>query len=208
MDLFNGLLGPTQITALHVTSLDNATVAHMGTSDGRILQVEPSPQPCARSSTPSPCCSQPSVPGGAGPLSQLLAVCLQLLPERQSAARAAGCRSPWEPPALRLWGQGKVGRGGAGPGAREALTPRSHQAALQGDQGWMGPASQPPSITRATSLPRQGLPGPGRRPRLPPLPHLRALSAGTAFHGLRLVWEHVWPAEGVSCLLATGPLPP
>nr|KAF6335506.1 macrophage stimulating 1 receptor [Pipistrellus kuhlii] len=40
VDLFNGLLGPTQITALHVTSLDNATVAHMGTGDGRILQVE------------------------------------------------------------------------------------------------------------------------------------------------------------------------
>ncbi|KAK1332676.1 hypothetical protein QTO34_007359 [Cnephaeus nilssonii] len=40
VDLFNGLLGPAQITALHVTSLDNVTVAHMGTSDGRILQVE------------------------------------------------------------------------------------------------------------------------------------------------------------------------
>ncbi|XP_070247390.1 macrophage-stimulating protein receptor isoform X2 [Myotis yumanensis] len=40
VDLFNGLLGPMQITALHVTSLDNITVAHMGTSDGRVLQVE------------------------------------------------------------------------------------------------------------------------------------------------------------------------
>ncbi|EPQ07268.1 Macrophage-stimulating protein receptor [Myotis brandtii] len=38
-----------QITALHVTSLDNITVAHMGTSDGRVLQVGPrlhSPVPC------------------------------------------------------------------------------------------------------------------------------------------------------------------
>ncbi|XP_058144112.1 macrophage-stimulating protein receptor isoform X2 [Dasypus novemcinctus] len=40
VDLFNGLLGPVQITALHVTRLDNDTVAHMGTADGRILQVE------------------------------------------------------------------------------------------------------------------------------------------------------------------------
>lgn len=45
VDLFNGLLGPVQITALHVTRLDNVTVAHMGTTDGRILQVgPPSPQ--------------------------------------------------------------------------------------------------------------------------------------------------------------------
>ncbi|XP_075863966.1 macrophage-stimulating protein receptor isoform X3 [Microcebus murinus] len=40
VDLFNGLLGPVQVTALHVTRLGNATVAHMGTTDGRILQVE------------------------------------------------------------------------------------------------------------------------------------------------------------------------
>ncbi|KAM7064258.1 macrophage-stimulating protein receptor isoform 3-T4 [Molossus nigricans] len=40
VDLFNGLLGPVQVTALHVTCLDNVTVAHMGTKDGRILQVE------------------------------------------------------------------------------------------------------------------------------------------------------------------------
>ncbi|KAM6161023.1 macrophage-stimulating protein receptor [Erethizon dorsatum] len=40
VDLFNGLLGPVQITALYVTRLGNVTVAHMGTADGRILQVE------------------------------------------------------------------------------------------------------------------------------------------------------------------------
>uniref|UniRef100_A0A8C3YPR7 Macrophage-stimulating protein receptor n=1 Tax=Catagonus wagneri TaxID=51154 RepID=A0A8C3YPR7_9CETA len=40
VDLFNGLLGQVQITALYVTRLDNVTVAHMGTADGRILQVE------------------------------------------------------------------------------------------------------------------------------------------------------------------------
>ncbi|KAM4863659.1 macrophage-stimulating protein receptor [Urocitellus parryii] len=40
VDLFNGLLGSVQVTALYVTRLDNVTVAHMGTSDGRILQVE------------------------------------------------------------------------------------------------------------------------------------------------------------------------
>ncbi|XP_062970653.1 macrophage-stimulating protein receptor isoform X4 [Cynocephalus volans] len=40
VDLFNGLLGQVQVTALHVTRLDNVTVAHMGTADGRILQVE------------------------------------------------------------------------------------------------------------------------------------------------------------------------
>nr|XP_031326211.1 macrophage-stimulating protein receptor isoform X1 [Camelus dromedarius] len=40
VDLFNGLLGPVQVTALHVTRLDNVTLAHMGTADGRILQVE------------------------------------------------------------------------------------------------------------------------------------------------------------------------
>ncbi|XP_013363066.1 PREDICTED: macrophage-stimulating protein receptor isoform X1 [Chinchilla lanigera] len=40
VDLFNGLLGPAQITALYVTRLGNVTVAHMGTADGRILQVE------------------------------------------------------------------------------------------------------------------------------------------------------------------------
>lgn len=43
MDLFNGLLGSVQVTALHVTRLDNVTVAHMGTTDGRILQVSPLP---------------------------------------------------------------------------------------------------------------------------------------------------------------------
>lgn len=40
MDLFNGLLGTVEVTALYVTRLDNVTVAHMGTADGRILQVE------------------------------------------------------------------------------------------------------------------------------------------------------------------------
>ncbi|XP_006893072.1 PREDICTED: macrophage-stimulating protein receptor [Elephantulus edwardii] len=40
VDLFNGLLGTVQVTALHVTRLGNVTVAHMGTADGRILQVE------------------------------------------------------------------------------------------------------------------------------------------------------------------------
>ncbi|OBS71284.1 hypothetical protein A6R68_00117 [Neotoma lepida] len=40
VDLFNGLLGPVKVTALHVTRLGNVTVAHMGTADGRILQVE------------------------------------------------------------------------------------------------------------------------------------------------------------------------
>nr|XP_044992604.1 macrophage-stimulating protein receptor isoform X2 [Jaculus jaculus] len=40
VDLFSGLLGPVQVTALHVTRLGNITVAHMGTADGRILQVE------------------------------------------------------------------------------------------------------------------------------------------------------------------------
>ncbi|XP_047630608.1 macrophage-stimulating protein receptor isoform X7 [Phacochoerus africanus] len=40
VDLFNGLLGTVQVTALYVTCLDNVTVAHMGTADGRILQVE------------------------------------------------------------------------------------------------------------------------------------------------------------------------
>ncbi|XP_042521956.1 macrophage-stimulating protein receptor [Dipodomys spectabilis] len=40
VDLFNGLLGQMHVTALHVTRLGNITVAHMGTTDGRILQVE------------------------------------------------------------------------------------------------------------------------------------------------------------------------
>ncbi|XP_037385248.1 macrophage-stimulating protein receptor isoform X2 [Talpa occidentalis] len=40
VDLFDGLLGSVQLTALYVTRLDNVTVAHMGTTDGRILQVE------------------------------------------------------------------------------------------------------------------------------------------------------------------------
>uniref|UniRef100_A0A8C9GLH1 Hepatocyte growth factor receptor n=1 Tax=Piliocolobus tephrosceles TaxID=591936 RepID=A0A8C9GLH1_9PRIM len=40
VDLFNGLLGAVEVTALYVTRLDNVTVAHMGTADGRILQVE------------------------------------------------------------------------------------------------------------------------------------------------------------------------
>ncbi|KAL1781622.1 macrophage-stimulating protein receptor isoform X2 [Sigmodon hispidus] len=40
VDLFNGLLGSVRVTALHVTRLGNVTVAHMGTADGRILQVE------------------------------------------------------------------------------------------------------------------------------------------------------------------------
>ncbi|KAM5291873.1 macrophage-stimulating protein receptor [Ctenodactylus gundi] len=40
VDLFNGLLGPVQVTALHVTRIGNVTVAHMGTTDGRILQVQ------------------------------------------------------------------------------------------------------------------------------------------------------------------------
>lgn len=45
MDLFNGLLGAVQVTALHVTRLGNVTVAHMGTADGRILQVGPRSPP-------------------------------------------------------------------------------------------------------------------------------------------------------------------
>lgn len=45
MDLFNGMLGSVKVTALHVTRLGNVTVAHMGTADGRILQVGPSPPP-------------------------------------------------------------------------------------------------------------------------------------------------------------------
>ncbi|XP_073086700.1 macrophage-stimulating protein receptor isoform X1 [Manis javanica] len=40
VDLFNGRLEAVQVTALHVTRLGNVTVAHMGTADGRILQVE------------------------------------------------------------------------------------------------------------------------------------------------------------------------
>ncbi|XP_008851384.1 macrophage-stimulating protein receptor isoform X2 [Nannospalax galili] len=40
VDLFNGLLGTVKVTALHVTRLGNVTVAHMGTADGHILQVE------------------------------------------------------------------------------------------------------------------------------------------------------------------------
>ncbi|XP_028612495.1 macrophage-stimulating protein receptor [Grammomys surdaster] len=40
VDLFNGLLGSVKVTALHVTRLGNVTVAHMGTADGRVLQVE------------------------------------------------------------------------------------------------------------------------------------------------------------------------
>ncbi|KAK2500512.1 hypothetical protein MC885_011359, partial [Smutsia gigantea] len=40
VDLFNGRLGVVRVTALHVTRLGNVTVAHMGTADGRILQVE------------------------------------------------------------------------------------------------------------------------------------------------------------------------
>ncbi|XP_030743467.1 macrophage-stimulating protein receptor [Echinops telfairi] len=40
VDLFNGLLGEVQVTALHVTRLGNITVAHMGTAEGRVLQVE------------------------------------------------------------------------------------------------------------------------------------------------------------------------
>ncbi|XP_041533534.1 macrophage-stimulating protein receptor isoform X2 [Microtus oregoni] len=40
VDLFNGMLGSVKVTALHVTGLGNVTVAHMGTADGRILQVE------------------------------------------------------------------------------------------------------------------------------------------------------------------------
>ncbi|XP_006873710.1 PREDICTED: macrophage-stimulating protein receptor [Chrysochloris asiatica] len=40
IDLFNGMLGTLQVTALYVTPLGNVTVAHMGTADGRILQVE------------------------------------------------------------------------------------------------------------------------------------------------------------------------
>lgn len=43
VDLFNGLLGSVKVTALHVTRLGNVTVAHMGTEDGRVLQVGPSP---------------------------------------------------------------------------------------------------------------------------------------------------------------------
>lgn len=43
VDLFNGLLGSVKVTALHVTRLGNVTVAHMGTVDGRVLQVYPLP---------------------------------------------------------------------------------------------------------------------------------------------------------------------
>lgn len=67
VDLFNGLLGPAQVTALHVTRLDNVTVAHMGTADGRILQVGPSsPRPLVPGSL-SPFCSQPTCPRWSWP---------------------------------------------------------------------------------------------------------------------------------------------
>lgn len=73
VDLFNGLLGPVQVTALHVTCLDNVTVAHMGTTDGRILQVGPSPSqpfvPASPSPSPSPSsfCSQLTCPRWSWP---------------------------------------------------------------------------------------------------------------------------------------------
>lgn len=46
VDLFNGMLGSVKVTALHVTGLGNVTVAHMGTADGRILQVGPPRHHC------------------------------------------------------------------------------------------------------------------------------------------------------------------
>lgn len=64
VDLFNGLLGTVQVTALHVTRLENVTVAHMGTADGRILQVGP-PSPwllVPGSPYPLPFCSQLTCP--------------------------------------------------------------------------------------------------------------------------------------------------
>lgn len=69
VDLFNGLLGPVQVTALHVTRLDNVTVAHMGTTDGRILQVgPPSPQLLVPGSpSPFPFCSQLTYPRWSWP---------------------------------------------------------------------------------------------------------------------------------------------
>lgn len=55
VDLFNGLLGSVKVTALHVTRLGNVTVAHMGTADGRILQVGPLPSPPICFCVPVPC---------------------------------------------------------------------------------------------------------------------------------------------------------
>ncbi|XP_071988051.1 macrophage-stimulating protein receptor isoform X2 [Engystomops pustulosus] len=39
LDLFNGRMNETLLTALHVTTQDGFTIGHLGTSDGRILQV-------------------------------------------------------------------------------------------------------------------------------------------------------------------------
>lgn len=67
VDLFNGLLGPVEVTALYVTRLDNVTVAHMGTADGRILQVGPS---SLRPLVPGPLslfCSWPTCPRWSWP---------------------------------------------------------------------------------------------------------------------------------------------
>ena len=77
------------------------------------------------------------VPGGAGQVSQLLAVHVQLLTGQQWAARASGCQTPWGPPALCLWGPGKVGRVGPGAGLLGAQAP----ARIQG--GTDTPVSPP-----------------------------------------------------------------
>ena len=40
VDLFNREMTNTLLTSLLVTTIENKTVAHIGTSDGRLLQVQ------------------------------------------------------------------------------------------------------------------------------------------------------------------------
>lgn len=95
----------------------------MGTADGRILQVSPRlPRP-PKSLDPCPhfAHGQP-VPGGAGQISQLLAVVSNFSLGSNGPALSPACQTPWGPPALCFWGPGKVGRVGPGAGLLGAQT--------------------------------------------------------------------------------------
>lgn len=47
LDLFNGRMAAVLLTSIYVTAIGDVTVAHLGTSEGRIMQVSCNVQSCS-----------------------------------------------------------------------------------------------------------------------------------------------------------------
>lgn len=150
VDLFNGRLSGTLLTSIFVTVLQNVTVAHLGTAQGRVLQVGAGQgaQRRAEHTVPLGCpmCSPHACPTADG------AAALQLLRGRPDQLLSGGA------------GTGAARHGAAGTLA--ALCCR-HQG-KPGSGAGCG-AAEPPAQCRSAS---PGVACERHRPWLPPLLHL------------------------------------